>query len=206
MNTQEHALKAVRTLPNLGEDLEKLDMTPGWMLEDWKSFKKKISDKLNLTHMALGLAGELGEIVNCTGTELKLKVDKPNLKEELGDIYWYLSNYCTMREVPIPDSQALKIQLPTERCFELLISSISELVDLVKRFEAYNKEIDRSKEIETVYDIYCALYMFETAYDLDGAEVRAINIRKLEIRYPEKFSDALAINRNTEAERKALES
>ena len=90
MTTQEHALNATRTLPDLG------------------------SAELNLSHMALGLAGELGEIVNCTGTELKIKIDNTNLKEELGDIYWYLSNYCNLREVPIPDSNSLKIQLPTE--------------------------------------------------------------------------------------------
>jgi hypothetical protein len=37
-------------------------------------------------------------------------------------------------------------------------------------------------------------------------EVMDINIKKLEARYPEKFTEDKAINRDLEAERKILES
>jgi hypothetical protein len=160
--------------------------------------------KLNLCHLTLGLASELGELVNCTGTELKIRIDVPNLKEELGDIYWYLANYCNLRHItpPIDD---LIIHLPSDRCFELLISAIGELVDITKKYIAYNRPIEKSKEMEAVYDIYSGLKLFESIYNLEGEEIRAINIRKLEVRYPEKFTQDLAINRNTDEERKTLE-
>jgi len=214
MNTKEHALAATRTLPDLGEELRNITLhyfndANALLNEREALFYKKIEVvgvKLNLVHMVLGLAGELGEIVNCTGTQLKLKIDLPNLKEELGDIYWYLSNYCTLRNVPIPDSHALKINIQTDDCFELLISSISDLVDLVKRYVAYGKDIEIPKEYETVYDIYSALFMFETTYNIDGDEIRQKNIDKLKKRYPEKFSNDLAINRDLDSERSVFES
>lgn len=197
MTTAEHVNYAIRTLPDLGKDKE---------TQTQIIVSEEIGMKLNLSHMALGLAGELGEIVNCTGTELKLKIDTVNLAEELGDQYWYLSCYCYLRNVPVPDGDNLKLDIENDLCFELLISSISELVDLVKRFVAYNKEIDRAKELETVYNIYVALKLFESAYGLEGSSIREKNIHKLKVRYPAKYSDNLAVNRDTDAERKVLES
>ena len=198
MNNIIYATKTVRTLPNLTFK----ETSPG-------VFERVCSDdvgiKLNLAHMALGVAGELGEIVQCVGTELKVKVDLPNLKEELGDVYWYLTNYCNIRGITPP----LNIKgndLPEVECFELLITSSSDLVDIVKRNLAYNKEIDKVAELEVIYNLYYALDMFEKIYSLDGDEIRDKNIEKLLKRYPEKFSDHLAINRNLEEERKTLES
>jgi hypothetical protein len=197
MNNIEYATKTVRTLPDLAfkQNAEGV-------------FERVCSDevgvKLNLAHMALGLASELGELVQCVGTELKAKIDLPNLKEELGDIYWYITNYCNIRNIAPP----LGIEgngLPEDECFELLITSVSDLVDIIKKYLAYNKEIDKASELEVAYNIFYALEMFEQVYQLNGDEIRKINITKLEVRYPEKFSDKLAINRNLEEERKTLE-
>lgn len=196
MTTQEHINYAIRTLPDLGKDKE---------TQTERLVPEVIGTKLNLAHMVMGLAGELGEIVNCTGTELKIKIDKINLEEELGDIYWYLSCYCHLRNVPVPNGDTLQVRIENDLCFELLISSIANLDDLVKRFVAYNKEIDRAKELEIVYDIYVALHLFQSAYSLDGAEIRNKNILKLKVRYPDKYSDSAALNRDTNAERKTLE-
>lgn len=225
MNSIDHVKYAIRTLPDLGESLKNLVksleeelkiLSGGDTNGNFDNFKTKldelglkveiIAQKLNLSHMVEGLAGELGEIVNCTGTELKLKIDKVNLLEELGDLYWYTSCYCHLRNVPVPNANTLSVGLSNDMCFEHLICSISDLVDLVKRFTAYNKEVDRAKELQVVYDIYIALYLFEQAYELDGDKIRENNIAKLRKRYPEKYSDDLAINRNTDEERKALES
>lgn len=192
MNNIEYASKASRTLPDLG-----LKYDGGTNI--------KLSKILNLSHMALGLASELGELVNCTGTELKLNVDKPNLKEELGDLYWYIANYCNIQNIAPPIGE-LDNTLPEDRCFELLISSVGELVDIVKKYLAYDREIEKSRELEIIYDVYSALNLFEKVYGLDGDEIRKININKLQVRYPEKFTNELALNRDLGAERKTLES
>lgn len=201
MNIEEYREKTKRTLPNLGEHLESVYETT--IIS--KETVAIISDKLNLSHMALGLAGELGEIVNCIGTELKHKVDVPNLKEELGDIWWYFANYCNMREIPIPASDTIKLIIEPDLALDLLIVNIADLVDLVKRYIAYNKDIDRTKELDIIYNIASALKMFEQLYFIEGDDIRQRNINKLLARFPHKFTDDLAINRNLENERKTLE-
>lgn len=193
MNNIEYRHKAIRTLPDLGLDKEQTE----------RILPEEFGEKLNLSHMVMGLASELGELVNCTGTELKLKVDLPNLKEELGDMYWYIGNYCNLRNITPPDD--LEIKLESFRCFDLLIHSVGELVDIVKKYVAYNRPIERSRELEIVYDIYASLELFETTYGLSGDEIRSKNIHKLLVRYPEKFTEERAINRNTDEERKTLE-
>jgi NTP pyrophosphatase (non-canonical NTP hydrolase) len=203
MNIQIYKEKAKRTLPDLGSDLKGLTMPDGWLINDWTNFVNKISDKLNLSHMVEGLSSEVGEIVNCVGTELKLKVDRINLMEELGDMYWYVANYANMRNIPLPDS--IETEIETDMCLELLITSISDLTDVVKRFTAYNKEIEKVKELEIVYSICTGLHLFEKSYLIEGDEIRQRNIAKLTVRYPEKFEDNLAINRDTDKERQALE-
>lgn len=180
MNIAEYRQHTLRTLPDLG------------------------SPQLNLSHMALGLAGEIGELVECVGTELKFnEVNRPNIVEELGDLYWYLANYCNMQEIDLPENPVFTET--DDECLDLLIVKISNLVDLVKRYMAYNKSIEKVKEIEAIYDIRVALVLFENVYDLDGDEIRSKNIAKLKARYPQKFDENLAVNRDIAVEKKAME-
>jgi NTP pyrophosphatase (non-canonical NTP hydrolase) len=210
MTIAEYRLHTTRTLPDLGIDLKELSLTLNtWTVDSrqWNLIEiaKNISDKLNYTHMTSGLAGELGELVQCIGTEMKInsKVDKINLGEEIGDIYWYLANYANMRDLDIPEDP--KIDITEPECVDFLIIRVADLVDVVKRFMAYNKPIERRLEAEAVYDIRVALLMLEKTYELSGEDIRAKNIAKLKKRFPEKFSDTLAVNRNLEEERKTLE-
>jgi NTP pyrophosphatase (non-canonical NTP hydrolase) len=202
MNRIEYAAKASRTLPDLGNILNQL--TDNGITVAQGEIYKKVSDKLNLSHMMLGLSSEIGELVNCTGTELKNKIDIPNLREELGDLEWYLANYCNLRDIT-PPIELDRNQISEDRCFELLISSVGELVNVVKRFVAYDKEIDKSVELTHVYDVYTALDLFQKVYQLDGSEIRDINIAKLVKRYPKFFSNEQALNRDLTAERNILE-
>lgn len=199
MTTAEHVKRAEKHYNDLGKE----SFSVGYL--NIIHFTEEHGLKFNLCHMVMGMASELGELVNCTGTQLKVKVDLPNLKEELGDIYWYLSNYCRIRELPVPDSSALQLNIDDDKCFDLLISSVSELTDLIKKYIAYNRPIDKAKELDTIYDIYCALKAFENIYSLSGDEVRLMNITKLDARYGAKFSEQAANNRNLDNERQVLE-
>lgn len=195
MTNKEYREKAKRTLPDLGV----FKMTGDPILH----FTREHGDQFNLDHMILGLNGEIGELVKCVGTELKLRVDKINLSEELGDIYWYISNYCNFRNLPIPED--VETTLPNDMCLDLLIISIAELTDIVKKQLAYGRLIEKSKELEIIYNIYIALLLFEKTYEIQGTIVRDKNIAKLTVRYPDKYSDVAALNRNLTAERKTLE-
>lgn len=204
MNNLEYQKQSIRTLPDLGDRYKRFFITDGVATGAAYDAYKELSLKLNLSHMTLGVGSELGELVNCTGTELKVRIDHVNLKEELGDIYWYVSNYCYLRNISTPVGKIVN-EIPEERCFELLLHSVGELLNIVKRFVAYNAEIIISKELEIIYDIYSALNLFESIYKLDGAEIRKLNINKLQKRYPQKFTDEAALNRDIQAERNILE-
>lgn len=195
MSNKEYREKAKRTLPDLGV----FKITGDPILH----FTREHGDQFNLDHMIHGLNGEIGELVRCVGTELKLRVDKVNLGEELGDIYWYISNYCNFRNLPIPEE--VQTTLPNDMCLDLLIISIAELTDIVKKQLAYGRTIEKSKELEIIYNIYVALSLFEDIYDIQGSVIRDRNIAKLTVRYPDKYSDVAALNRDLNAERKILE-
>jgi len=195
MTNQTYREETKRTLPNLSfRENDSKELV--------RVYDDEVGNKLNLCHMALGLGGELGELTNCTGTELKIKIDKINLGEELGDIYWYITNYCNLRNMPIPE--IMVVSIPNDMCLDLLLRSVGGLIDIVKRYIAYNQEINKAKEAQIIYDIYSAIYLFETIYELDGGAIRDKNIAKLRVRYPKKFEDNLALNRNTEEEKKVL--
>ena len=69
--------------------------------------------KAHLAHMALGVAGEAGEIVDCIkkfsiyGKELDMK----NLLEELGDMEWYLEGI----RAPLEIERGLTLELNIDK-------------------------------------------------------------------------------------------
>lgn len=187
MNNIEYRNNAKRTLPDLGLDTAQVE----------RIFPEEAGLKLNLAHMVMGLGSELGELVNCIGTELKRKIDLVNLSEEIGDMYWYIANYCNLRNISPPENKTVD-HLPDFMAMELLIVSVADLTDLVKKYVAYGKEIQRAQEMEAIYDVYSALNLLASVYNLNTDEVRQKNITKLRVRYPEKFTQEAAINRDLE--------
>lgn len=216
MTLQEYSTRSIRTLPQLGLPLNKFvtqlinEHTSPEQQEKFSSYFHEIISKndlkLDLSHMVHGLNSEIKELIDCVGTQLKVasRVDLVNLEEELGDIYWYAANYTNIREIPLPEELDLQ-DLLEEQCLDHLIDSVGKLTDIVKRFVAYNKDIDRAKEIDAIYGVCQGLKLFEEAYGLDGNRIRSKNINKLIARYPEKFTEEKALNRDLDAERKELE-
>ena len=148
------------------------------------------SEKLDLAHMVLGIHSEYNEWITAT--------DEVNESEELADMLWYLANYCTFRNYSF------------ERLFDVELSNTlgitfnsSKLQDLVKKYAAYNKEIDISAESILLENL---AYAIKKMYgDVDILQSLQNNINKLRVRFPEKFDEELAKNRDLAAERKELE-
>ena len=84
---------------------------------------------------------------------------------------------------------------------------VLECIDkaLYSFFNGSGFEIDKPNLIEEVGD--CSWYEAAIAKGLscEMKDFQIANIKKLSVRYPEKFTTALANNRNLEAERKSLE-
>lgn len=84
-------------------------------------------------------------------------------------------------------------------------TEVGELQDMIKKHLIYSKEFDRVNVLEECGDIlwYIALALDATGFTMEQAMER--NIAKLRKRFPDKFTEELAKNRDLDAERKALE-
>lgn len=86
-----------------------------------------------------------------------------------------------------------------------LVTEAGEFQDMIKKHIFYGKERDDVNLKEEIGDIlwYCAIAL--EALGADFESVMKTNIDKLKARYPEKFTEEAAVNRNLDRERKILE-
>lgn len=87
-----------------------------------------------------------------------------------------------------------------------LVSEIGELADQLKKHLIYGKPLDMVNVVEELgdHDWYRAL--FADAIQVGIERAWEINIAKLRARYPERFTQAQALNRDLDAERATLEA
>lgn len=161
------------------------------------------SEKLNLAHMVLGLVSEQEEYL-----EASVKEDEVNQREELADMCWYIANYCEMRGYKFHEllKQCQFFFEPNDEWIEQVSYMdvyVSKLADYVKKYVAYGKPIIRAKEKEALKGILYSLTLEECYFDFER-DLRN-NIEKLKVRFPEKFTQEKALNRDLETERKILE-
>jgi NTP pyrophosphatase (non-canonical NTP hydrolase) len=80
-----------------------------------------------------------------------------------------------------------------------------ELTDMLKKHIMYGKTLDEVNVVEEAADQlwYIAIALDAVGVSLEDAMAR--NIKKLSTRYPEKFTEHAALNRDLDAERAALE-
>lgn len=96
----------------------------------------------------------------------------------------------------------------TQRLIHALVglcTEVGELQDQVKKHLFYGKQLDLVNLKEESGDIFWYLALLCDILKVDPREILDTNIKKLQTRYPEKFSSDKALNRNLEAERKILE-
>jgi len=80
-----------------------------------------------------------------------------------------------------------------------------ELQDIFKKFLIYGKPIDRTNVLEEIGDVLWYVNLVLDAYGFTWSEAFERNIAKLSARFPQKFSQNAALNRDLDAERAALE-
>lgn len=175
----------------------------------------KLTRSIRLLHGAIGLASELSEAQELAEGQ---HIDVTNLKEEMGDIMWYQNLFIqelgfNPEEIYMfNDTDKLHSSSENEAKALLqeevhgLVKHCGELIDLVKKHLMYGRELnvagvkDRLQKID--YHTNRAL----RSHGLTSAQARERNDSKLvKIRYKDGYTDAKAINRDTETERKDLE-
>lgn len=86
-----------------------------------------------------------------------------------------------------------------------MTTEVGELTDAFKKNLAYEKPIDWVNVEEELGDLMFYIASFCKIADIDLEAVIEKNVKKLEHRYPEKFSNDKANNRDLDGERKILE-
>lgn len=86
------------------------------------------------------------------------------------------------------------------------VTESGELMDAVKKSKIYGRALDRVNLVEEVGDIMWYLAILADELGVSFEDIWEKNINKLRQRYPEKYSDERAENRDVATERKILES
>lgn len=168
---------------------------------------KDLGDMLNMAHMALGFASELGELQECLCKgETQEDLNLVNLGEELGDKMWYAGNWANYRGYKLDDSvfETPFIYTP----YDHLMIDGGNLADYAKRWLAYGQKIEDQKKAKDEW-IVLSQYIsaIQTIASINGLNIEIImakNIAKLYKRYPDNFSEDKAIIRDLEEELKVL--
>lgn len=84
-------------------------------------------------------------------------------------------------------------------------TEVGELMDIFKKYIAYNKKIDWVNAQEELGDLMFYVLAFCVLNGFDFEKILEQNFQKLKIRYPEKFTEINAKQRDLEKERKILE-
>lgn len=156
----------------------------------------------DMLHCAIGICSEQGEMLEAIN-----KGDLVNIGEEIADQMWYISNLATFQDFCMCELVIIKTLMnPSEKqAIDNSIIYSSELIDFFKKSIFYNRELDKAKVRQSIHLMTQNLSDLCLIFDIDFEKILNNNIAKLRIRFPEKFTNELAENRDLESERKELE-
>lgn len=163
----------------------------------WRTVNKSLENIVQLQGMVLGIVGEQGElrwkIMDTYVSHDKLLHD---IKDEGGDVLWYVANLCTLLSIDwtrlIPE-QINKQDVRTS--FDSLFAHTAILADVVKKTANQNHSLDLELALQSLEFIVAALSDLLAYYDLNLEEVCTFNAEKLKKRYPNGFEAERSINR-----------
>lgn len=160
-----------------------------------------------LAHAIIGINTEVGEVNLATVGKRWDNYDRVNILEEIGDIKWYLAVASDI----LPDftMDTPLVELLPEGDFDEVLNTLSnraiEMLDLIKKTMFYGKPLDTSKVIKHLNEINNMCGIIISGFSSTESAVLSTNLAKLSARYPEKFTDFDADNRDLKKERTILE-
>ena len=178
MKIQQYQQEAKRTLPILGEDIDR-------------------------QHMVAGVVGEIGELMDAYKRHIAYgkELDRINVLEEIGDTFWYICGWATIRgytysNVDVPIYTGIYEIQDVEMDVYVPITPI----DILFRFSVLMHFGEYQNLLNMWWDTAKCLGFSDE--EIEGALDK--NINKLKVRHPEKFTEENALNRNLEKEREML--
>lgn len=151
----------------------------------------------DLLHATLGLCDEHFEYHASTSWL--------NAVEELGDLCWFVA--LASHAIDHDPFQRADIYVRLNPECPLLAEGVAEFVGIVKKSYAYGAVLDTTR-LCTLLDAMAGRIsaIAEAKGDRTLDEVLMANIAKLSARYPERFTEQLALNRDIKQEAVALRS
>lgn len=175
--------------------------------------------ELNLFHSSCGVITEVGEFIDIIKREIFYgkKPDIYNICEELGDIFWYAV-------IPFRELNMIYVKqnnlnlLDFSKCVDETAKKqliVYTLENMKNHFCRCNDSVKKSPDavFSTLETAFMAIYypfiqlleLIGEYYGFSMEKILQVNIDKLKVRFPDKFSNEKALNRDLEAERIVLE-
>lgn len=163
----------------------------------FKTCKVYDDPNMNLLHMAIGLHSEYEELGDALARN-----DAVNISEELADHMWYIACYCQFEYLPFSYIASLNTDLVPDHLAVLT----ARFLDIVKKKAIYGNRSPALSHDETIAlsNIIGKLFTIAYAFDISIEKSLENNIQKLKVRYPEKYSDISATNRDLDSEYEQL--
>lgn len=154
------------------------------------------SYRKDMFHMNSGIKTEQSELLDILKRHFAYgkAIDRVNFIEEVGDICWYASNKNFMHGV------ANDISYDPPFLSVLIAQKFTDLLSVAEFLE----EIDLNKQQPNSI-LYCCKKLCDFM-NFDFNECLYLNIAKLYKRYPEKFDESFALDRDLDGERTILEN
>lgn len=168
--------------------------------------------KLDTIHMLFGISTEIGELTDVFKKHMAYnrEIDWVNVEEEIGDLMFYIASFARIVGINLEKITKVSKKLAGFDTNELLFKMTFDVGDLMWIFENHvfhDKKIeDWIPVTENIGDLMACIIAFCGENELDFQQIILTNVKKLETRYPEKFTSYHANNRDLEKERKILEN
>lgn len=156
-------------------------------------------DHPRLLHAAIGVNTEVAELL------LAEDGDEINLKEEMGDVLWYVAIAADEFSVTFDDLMGLSDFDEVENDpIKGLLTSASDLLDQLKKVCFYGVELDEAAFGKELGEVLYTIQILANDEGWSLEDLMEANIAKLRRRYGEKFTTEAAVNRDIAGELEAL--
>jgi NTP pyrophosphatase (non-canonical NTP hydrolase) len=159
-------------------------------------------DEFDQLHAAMGLCTEAAEL-----QEAYTAGDAAHIKEEIGDMLWYIPLLCRGLRVNMDEAageftvQGMRFASP-----DTITWLAAQVLNLQKRALAYENVAAKTVYFDMLRTLMKALACLAERYGFTLEEAASANIAKLRARYPGGFTNTDAVTRNLDVEKDALQS
>lgn len=156
------------------------------------------SKQQRVFHAAMGLVTESGELIDAYKKHIYYgkDLDRVNIKEEIGDICWYLALAHDVWGISEPKAYPKGETTGTLAQITLMVQSSAVCIGFTEEKRIFEEQLA---------DILGAIVVICKTEGFDLEEILDTNIAKLKARYPDKFDAEKALNRDLKTEREILE-